>query len=148
MLRYLRMHIDISIILVVRKMFCLKQLILQSRQCCWLFLFFLQMTLTHPSKKIFCVRGMSVMGTVHATSTFFPILLQRAILSPTQASRFTPFTRTFLLQFNAVSGFSGVPAWIGCNAKNRCCHICTLANFRFDIHDIILKMFHPNTLPH
>jgi len=64
--------------------------------------FFLQMTLTHPSKKIFCVRGMLVMGTVHATSTFFPILLQRSILSPTQASRFTPFTRTFLLQISVV----------------------------------------------
>jgi len=68
------------------------------------------MTLTHPSKKMFCVRGMSVMGTVHATSTFFPILFERTVLSPTQASRFTPFARTFLLQFNAVSDFSVVPA--------------------------------------
>ena len=140
MLLNMRMHIDISIILVVWKTFRLEQLILQSRQCCWL-LFFLQMTLTHPSKKLFRAHGMSVMGTVHATSTFFPILLQRTILSPTQASRFTPFKRTFLLQFNTVSNFSGVPAWIGRNAKNRCCHIFTLANFCFDIHDVILKMF-------
>jgi len=54
MLRELRMRVDISIIRVVWKAFCLKQLILQSKQCCWLFIFFADDPYTSQQENILC----------------------------------------------------------------------------------------------